>query len=675
MSIAQMKKVSLLGNKSDLKKVIDTIKQSGEFQITFYKNAGADISAEDTAARTKMTTQISNIKNILAFAKNAEQEYLRSSKLYEIKIEKDNRAIWDKITPMTYNEIKNTAKKETAVTGLLERLERQQTELNGLRSKITKNRETISAISKYYALPLSANLIKNTKYSFTLCGVMPETEFLRYKNDIDITNFVTESFPSKNGYVCVVVTGDIDELPVADAIYNYKFESFPSISFDKTPAKQMTFLSAENDNLEIQIYKTLKNSQIKPDEVQILKTYYDYLLNELDTFEILTATMQTKKCFIVNGWIPARNETIFTDIVKSACHDIIIKTTDAADTDNPPVLTHNSAIVAPFGSVTAMYGLPSQNDIDPNPFVAFFYFLFFGIMLGDAGYGILLSVMAGLILYFKKPKAGLKQMLSLFLLCGISATAWGVIFNSLFGVGIYAKTDVGFFANVLPSALLDPMGNATFFLAMTLYFGIVQILVGLLLNFYNLLRYRKYNDAFLGALPHFVLFFGLALAFPKMIGGLLGIDNGIIDFFAPLTSAGTIIALVGVAGIILFNGRHKKGTAGKVLGSLSGAYGLVNYFGDILSYARLFGVGLAGTVIGYVANYLANLMFGFGIIGIPFGIVIAIFFHCINLGLGLLSSYVHDARLQFIEFFGKFYEGAGKPFTPLGSNLRYTKIR
>jgi V/A-type H+-transporting ATPase subunit I len=675
MSIAQMKKVSLTGDKANLKKIIDTIKQTGDFQITFYKNAGADISAEDTALRTKMTTQIADIKNALSFAKTAETDYLRLSKSQGIKVDTNNRGLWDNKTAMTYNEIKATAKREKTVADLVAGLENNGNELTDLHTRIAKNNEIMSAISKYITLPVPANLLRNTKHSFTLCGIMPKTEFDRYKNDIEIDKFIADSYPARNDAVCVVVSGDIDELPIADAIYNYKFESFPQYSFDRTPAKQIEHLTAENETLNKQIYKVLKSSQITPDEVALLKTYYDYLLNELDNFEILTATMQTKKCFILNGWIPARSEQKFTTLVYGSCHDIIVKITSASDTDNPPVLTHNSPIVAPFNSVTAMYGAPSRNDIDPNPFVAFFYFIFFGVMLGDAGYGILLSVMCGIILFVKKPKGGMKQMLSLFLICGISAVIWGVVFNSAFGLGIYSGSDVGQFSSALPSALLDPMGNAKFLLAIALYFGIVQILVGLFLNFYNLLRYRKYNDAYLGALPHFLLFCGLAMAVPNLLGGLLGIENGIITAFAPLTTVGTIIALIGVGGIVLFNGRHKKGVMGKVMGGLSGAYGLVNYFGDVLSYARLFGIGLAGCVIGYVANYMAGLMFGFGIIGIPFGIIIAVFFHAINLGLGLLSSYVHDARLQFIEFFGKFYEGAGKPFTPLGSNLRYTIIR
>jgi V/A-type H+-transporting ATPase subunit I len=382
--------------------------------------------------------------------------------------------------------------------------------------------------------------------------------------------------------------------------------------------------------------------------------------------------MQTKECFIVNGWIPARNKSKFTNLIERTNSQIVIKITEAADTDNPPVLTHNNPIVAPFGSVTAMYGAPGRTDIDPNPFVAFFYFLFFGVMFGDAGYGILLFVLTCGILCVKKPTGGMKQMMALFMICGISAVLWGIIFNSFFGVAINSANFIG---AIMPTAILDPMANATLFLALTLYFGIIQILVGLLLNVYNLIRIGKTKDALLGALPHFILFCGLAMAFPKAIGGLLGIKSPLVDWFAPLVFPGAIVTLVGIAGIIIFNGRNKKGVAGKLTGALSGAYGLINYFGDILSYARLFGVGLAGTVIAYVANFMAGMFIDMGILGIPFGIIIAAAFHAINIGLGLLSAYVHDARLQFIEFFGKFYEGSGKPFAPLGSSLRYTRIK
>jgi V/A-type H+-transporting ATPase subunit I len=333
-------------------------------------------------------------------------------------------------------------------------------------------------------------------------------------------------------------------------------------------------------------------------------------------------------------------------------------------------MTRNTAIVAPYSAITAMYGLPSRTDIDPNPFVAFFYFLFFGIMFGDIGYGVLLFVITAAILLFKRPKNGTKNMMALFLMGGISAALWGIVFGSFFGTTL--------FESITP-AIIDPMEDAVWFLAMSLYLGVFQILVGTLLNFYNRLRLGRIGDAFMGALPRFVLFCGLAMVFPTIIGGLLGLTatakHAVVDWFAPLAFPGTITTLVGVAGIAIFNGHAKKSIGGKIMGSMAGLYGLVNYFGDILSYARLFGVGLAGSVIGFVANHLAGMFINMGIIGIPFGLIIAVFFHAINIGLGLLSAYVHDARLQFIEFFGKFYSGEGKPFAPLTGKLRYIRIK
>jgi V/A-type H+-transporting ATPase subunit I len=659
--LAKMKKVSLIGDRKELKNTVELLKAYGEFQITFYKNGGVELHPADDAARAKMTNELNSIRNMLAFAKACDDKTIKRN--------------WDSVTVLPYSEIKKAAKKEKEVINFTNSLERLQIELNDARARLTKNCEMISGLSRYTELPIAMSLLKNTKHTFTLCGIIAETEFARYKNDIDTSDWTIETYPVKKDCTCVVISGDIEQLSIADAIYNYGFTEC-QYKCERTAQEEIDYLRKENETNEDKIKDITKKCQLSQENISLLKLYYDYLLNELDTYEILTSVMQTRECFIVNGWITARSEQKFRALIEKGSKHTVIKITEAADTDNPPVSTRNTPIVAPYNSVTAMYGMPSKTDIDPNPFVAFFYFLFFGIMFGDMGYGLLLFGLTAAILFIKKPRGGMKQMMALFLMGGISAVLWGFVFNSFFGMRILP--------NLFPTALLDPMSNAILFLSLSLYFGIIHLSVGLLINFYNKLRLGKMWDAFLRALPHFLLLAGLAMAFPTLINGLLGIDKAsgnpnwvmpVLNFYQPITQIGIYIALAGVAGIILFNGKDKKGVMGKLIGGLGGAYGLVNYFSDILSYARLFGVGLAGCVIGYVANYLCGMFIGMGIIGIPIGVIIAIFFHGINIGLGLLSAYVHDSRLQFIEFFGKFYSGEGKAFAPLCSQLRYTKIK
>ncbi|MDR0383802.1 MAG: hypothetical protein LBH47_00545 [Christensenellaceae bacterium] len=631
-----MKKVSISGLKKDLRKVVENLKSTANFQIVFYKNQNEPLSKSDLESKAKFQTQLNSVKNALEF------------------VHADTSAV-----SISYDQLRKISKKEARIIKLTDKLRQTEGKINSLGDQMDKNQATITSLKPYTLLPVPLSLTKNTKHTFTLCGVMPQKQWKKYKTDINLSNYHYEVFPSVNDNVCVIVTGNIDEIEIANAITEYKFEPCP-FDFNRTPAEEITFLTGQNTDMKSRYEELNKHRRIKSDEVKLLKIYYDYLVNELDTLTILSNAMQTKDCFLLSGWIPAQYERKF-NIIMNRNRNIVVKSADAADTDVPPVVTKNLPWVSPFSTVTAMYGMPSKTDIDPNPFVAFFYFLFFGIMFGDAGYGLLLFGTLTIFFIVKRPRQN-KRFLALFMLGGISAALWGIVFGSVFG------------NNLFGIQFLDPMKDAILFLALSLYLGVIQITIGNLLKIFVKLKNGKFKDAVLFALPHFALMFGLSLCFPSFISQLLGIQNPVLQYFIPWTDLGIYITLGGVAGIILFNGINKKGIMGKVVGSLSGAYGLVNYFSDILSYARLFGVGLAGSVIAYVANYLGGMLMT-SPIGYVFGVLILVILHAINIGLGLLSAHVHNTRLQLIEFFSKFYDGEGKPFTPLTSNLRFSRIK
>ncbi|MCQ2381938.1 MAG: hypothetical protein MJ054_01395 [Clostridia bacterium] len=356
-----------------------------------------------------------------------------------------------------------------------------------------------------------------------------------------------------------------------------------------------------------------------------------------------------------------------TQLIYKTDKNITINLQDATTTDNPPALIRNSPLIAPYNAITMMYGAPSRNDIDPNPFVAIFYFLFFGSMFGDLGYGLLLSVITAVILLLKRPEGGTRQLMALFCMGGLSAALWGLLFNSFFGLNLPTF--------LMERTIIDPLGkDATFFFALSLYLGVIQITVGNLLNFINQLRLKQKITAWFKALPNFVMFVGLTLSFPALIQKIIPLNYAIVNWYEPLLIPGLVVIAIGFTGIVLFNGLGQR-FGGYVLGMFSGAYKLVNYFSDILSYARLFGVGLVGCVIAYVANFLCSMFAGAGAVGIIFGVIVAVLFHALNIALSLLSAYIHNARLQFVEFFGKFYEGTGTPFVPMANKLRYVRIK
>ena len=643
--LAKMKKVTLVGERRELSKVINALKADGNFQITFYKTTNRTPDSVITQTKAQLSGQINTVQSLLTY------------------YQADQRCL-----TMTYQELQNITKQQKKIDQLLHQLEQNRATITELQQQIARNQTTIQTLQPFAALPIPVHLLQPTRNTFVLAGLISTANFARFQNDVGTQDYLYETYPAAHQKLAVVLTGEQENLALAETILSYDFTPFPANqTFPRTPQAEIERLGTQNHNLTQQIAALKTKHQPNPTQIDLLKTYYDYLVNELDTWEILTATIQTKSCFVVHGWIPARHVAAFTQLINHTSKNLALEITDATALDQPPALVHNTALVAPYNSITMMYGAPARTDLDPNPFVAIFFFLFFGMMFGDVAYGILLAVITGIILLIKRPRGGMQQLLALFCMGGLSAALWGLVFNSFFGMNLPSF--------ILPQTLISPLGNdATLFFALSLYLGILQIMVGNLLNVINLLRNKQVLGALLKGLPHLVLFVGLGLSFPALIRQLIALDYAFLDWFQPLMWPGVIIMLVGFAGIVLFNGLGKK-LGGYLVGAFSGAYKLVNYFSDILSYARLFGVGLVGCVIAYVANYLFGMFTGLGVVGYLIGGVIAVIFHALNIGLGLLSTYIHNARLQFVEFFGKFYNGSGTPFVPLGSQLRYIRLQ
>lgn len=643
--LAKMQKVTLVGERTNLKKVIDALKATGNFQITFYKSTGNQLPPDEAIRKTQLTQDLNTVSGLLTYLKA------------------DTKPL-----TMTYAELQRVTKQQKKIDQLITKLTATKNAVADLNHQVQSAQTTIEQLQPFAELPIAASLLHHTRSAFVLAGSMAPTDFSRFQNDLGTNDFLCETYPTRHKKLLVVLTGEQTNLPLATAIYDYGWTPFPEqYTFNRTPAAQIAHLTRTQQELAEQIKTLQTKNQPTAAQINLLKTYHDYLLNELDTLSILTATIQTKTCFVVHGWLPAKMATAFTELLHHTDRHVVVELKDATTTDNPPALMRNTPLVAPYQSITAMYGLPGRTDLDPNPFVALFYFLFFGMMFGDVAYGILLSLVTAGILIFKRPRGGMRQMLALFLMGGLSAALWGLVFNSWFGLQLPSI--------MMPRTIISPIGNdAILFFALSLYLGVMQLTVGALLNVINLLRQKQWLDGLCRGLPPLVFFVGLTLAFPTLISLIITLDYPFMAWFQPLMLPGVITLAVGFAGLVLLNGVGKK-ISGYLVGMFTGAYKVINYFSDILSYARLFGVGLVGCVIAYVANYLFGMFAGIGWFGYILGAVVAVIFHALNIALGLLSTYIHNARLQFVEFFGKFYVGDGVAFTPLGSQLRYIRLQ
>lgn len=358
----------------------------------------------------------------------------------------------------------------------------------------------------------------------------------------------------------------------------------------------------------------------------------------------------TDKVFLLEGWLPAdRCAEIEKTLKPFTC---AIETRKPTEDEYPqvPVQLKNNKLTRPLNMVTEMYSLPAYGTLDPNPLMAPFFILFYGIMMADMGYGLLMMIASVIISKKYRPKGTSGELFSLLGLCGISTFIMGALTGGFFGdflaqlVAIVSPGTV--FA--LPK-LFDPLDDLTMILIGSMALGMVQIVTGMAISLIEKCKRKKFLDAFFEEITWWIVFIGIAL---------LALGKG-----AAVLYVGCALVLLGPI------------VQGKGWGRLTGVFGslynhVTGYFGDILSYTRLMALMLAGSVIAQVFNMLAAMPGNV----IAF-IIISMLGNAMNFGLNLLGCYVHDLRLQCLEFFNKFYVDGGKPFRPMTLDTEYVDLQ
>ena len=358
----------------------------------------------------------------------------------------------------------------------------------------------------------------------------------------------------------------------------------------------------------------------------------------------------TDKVFLLEGWLPAdRCAEIEKTLKPFTC---AIETREPTEDEYPqvPVQLKNNKLTRPLNMVTEMYSLPAYGTLDPNPLMAPFFILFYGIMMADMGYGLLMMIASVIISKKYRPKGTSGELFSLLGLCGISTFIMGALTGGFFGdfltqlVAIVSPGTV--FA--LPK-LFDPLDDLTMILIGSMALGMVQIVTGMAISLIEKCKRKKFLDAFFEEITWWIVFIGIAL---------LALNKG-----AAVLYVGCALVLLGPI------------VQGKGWGKLTGVFGslynhVTGYFGDILSYTRLMALMLAGSVIAQVFNMLAAMPGNV----IAF-IIISMLGNAMNFGLNLLGCYVHDLRLQCLEFFNKFYVDGGKPFRPMTLDTEYVDLQ
>ena len=366
--------------------------------------------------------------------------------------------------------------------------------------------------------------------------------------------------------------------------------------------------------------------------------------------EAKSRLIETDKVFLLEGWLPADRCTALEKALEP--FTCAVETREPAEDEYPqvPVQLRNNKLTRPLNMVTEMYSLPAYGTLDPNPLMAPFFILFYGIMMADMGYGLLMMIASVIVGKKYRPKGTSGELFSLLGLCGLSTFIMGALTGGFFGdfltqlVAIVSPGTV--FA--LPK-LFDPLDDLTMILIGSMALGVVQIITGMAISLIEKCRRKKFLDAFFEEITWWIVFLGIALAVLKK---------------------GTAVLYLGCALVLLGPIVQGKGW-GKLTGVFGSVYNHVTgYFGDILSYTRLMALMLAGSVIAQVFNMLAAMPDN-----VVAFLIISMLGNAMNFGLNLLGCYVHDLRLQCLEFFNKFYVDGGKPFRPMTLDTEYVDLQ
>lgn len=449
-----------------------------------------------------------------------------------------------------------------------------------------------------------------------------------------------------------------------DALYEalrpFNFSAVSMADQKGTPAEAIHHYEKEIEAIEAKIAeneKVLAALSIARKNIEFL---YDSLVMRRDRARIVGDMLSTDAVFYFDGWMPAKAQPEIEALLKE--YEFFYDIQIPEEEEEVPVLLHNSSVATPFEAVTNMYSLPSRKDIDPTTILAPFYFIFFGMMLSDAAYGIILSALCAFVLKKYKPEGTIYKMFKMFFYCGISTFIWGALFGGWFG-NFFTVAAATLFGKelVINPIWFNPMDNPMKLLIFSLILGAIHLFVGMGIQAYMSVRDGHPVDAICDIGLWYVLLIGLVL---------FGVGGSV----APaLASAGKVMSIVGVVGILLTGGRKKKGIIGKITGGLGSLYGITNYLSDILSYSRLLALGLATGVVAQVINTLGSLAGG-GVVGAILLTVALVFGTIFNLAINALGAFVHSCRLQYVEFFGKFYTGGGREFRPFERKTKYIKI-
>ncbi len=668
MAVLQMQRVSICALKKDRKAILEKIQSLGIMEMNQVADHEDSFEKMDTVNARQSFEKTAHITDA---ALSILDQYAPQKTSMFASLEGKGL-----ISQKEFEEA--TAKKEKVISGA-NRLIAKSKEIAEKKANILKLENQIESLAPWLALDVPMNF-SGTDKTAMLLGTMPAetTPEMVYtglaEQCPDIEAVDVQVIEKDRDAVYLTVLCLKEEADKVEASLRALGFAKPSQMTSKVPAVKKEKLTVKIQKLKSEIEEAEKDIKSCADSRYDLKLVGDYFRIRADKYNVLGTIPQSQRTFVVSGYAVKKTVPVIEKAIGEH-YECVIDVEDLKEDEEPPIMLKNNGFSETVESIVASYGLPQKGEFDPTTIMSFFYVFFFGMMLSDAAYGAILAIACFVVIKkFPRMESGMKKTMKMFMYCGISTLIWGILFGGYFGNAVDIISGTFFGHTITPKALwFVPLNDPMKLLVYSMLFGVIHLFTGLGIKGYMCLKDGRVMDFFCDVMLWFSLLLGLILMLlPTEIFG--SIIQAQIVFPAPLNTLAKVLAIAGAVGIVLMSGRENKNFGVRIALGAYDLYNVTGWLSDVLSYSRLLALGLATGVIASVMNEIGS-MFGNNVIGVIGFSVVFIVGHTLNLAINLLGAYVHTNRLQFVEFFGKFYEGGGRPFEPFKSKTKYIDVK
>ena len=641
MAVLTMKKVFLLALERDREAILSRLQRFGRLQI-------AQVTGQD---------EILSVKGAETAKEIARQRDGYRDKLGQLDALLAELAAFDSRKPgfmapkpaLGLDEIETAMAQEAVYLAQVERCEEFLRRMRALEARQRQLQGQAEQLAPYRPLTVPVESVADTRDTVAYLGSVAAPELAALKEAAaqqPLAALEVIAADAAHGYILLVahrsVAGEMGQC-LARASFSRAAFPFPSGTPSEMAGRLEGQLKADEEE------RARLGEQLAAQPIAPLELYYDALSVVAERWDQACRLGNTDSVFYLTGWVPARSVPGLEAAVAAVSSTAQLTLSDPEPEDDPPTALTNHALAEPQEDIVNMFASPQYTELDPTALTSPFYLCFFGMMVSDAGYGIVLALACGLLLLRSRPARSQMNMIKMIGLGGLFTAFWGVMYGSYFGYEWF------------PPVIMSPMGDPLSMLIMCFGFGILHLVTGLVTKMVVSFKAGDWQAAVFDAMPWVMILVGL----PLLAGSMLGV--------AWLPAAGMALVIAGAALILLFTERKSFNPIVRIGKGLYALYGVTSYLSDILSYSRLFALGLCTGVVAMVINTIVGMLAG-NPVGMVFAALIFAGGHVINIAINALGAYVHSSRLQYVEFFGKFYDGGGHLFEPLAARGKYHQV-